>query len=155
MRLVSWNENDKKKMKNHEGLFSSLNLSQTRRGWLFSDSKDGVWHDWSSFLPTDGNFLFWGRKSFFWAYRSGLSLSNQISSHHGWLDSSLLDSRGLFETVRVDTTEKLFRQLHTIKGFNCFVPVGIEVGISQASFSWGCSSFFCWSWLFGGWSNLI
>ena len=74
------------------------------------------------------------------AYRSGLGLSDQISSHHGRLDSSLLDSRWLLETVRVDTAEKFFRQVHTIESFNGFVPVGIEIGIVKVSA--GGSSFF-------------
>jgi hypothetical protein len=67
------------------------------------------------------------------AYRSRLSLGNQISSQHGGLDSTLLDSRRLLETIRVNTTKKLFGNLHTVKGFDCFVPVGIKVGIGQAA----------------------
>lgn len=61
-------------------------------------------------------------------------------SHHGGFDGSLLDSRRFLETIRVNTTEKLFGQIHSIKSFNCFVPVGIEVGIGQASIS-RCFSF--------------
>ena len=74
-------------------------------------------------------------------YSSGLRLSDKIAAHHSRLDSSLLNSRWLFETVRVDTTKKLFGQLHAIEGFNGFIPIGIEVGVGQPTRR-GFSSFF-------------
>jgi hypothetical protein len=67
------------------------------------------------------------------AYRSRLSLGNQISSEHGRLDRSLLNSRRLLETVRVNTTEELFGDLHTVEGLNSFVPVGVKVSVGQAA----------------------
>jgi hypothetical protein len=65
-----------------------------------------------------------------WTYRSGLRLSNQIPSKHSRLDRSLLDSRRLLETVRVDTTKQLFGEFHRIESFDRLIPIGIKVGIS-------------------------
>lgn len=76
-----------------------------------------------------------------------MSLGNQISSQHGGLNSTLLDGRRLLETIRVDTTKKLFGNLHTVKGFDGFVPVGIKVGIGQASDVFALGATLIW-WLF-------
>ena len=66
-------------------------------------------------------------------YSSGLGLGNQISSRNSGSDSTLLNSRGLFKTVRVNTTKKGFGQFHTVEGLNDLVPVGVDVGISQSA----------------------
>jgi hypothetical protein len=62
-------------------------------------------------------------------YSSGLGLCDQISSTDGGSDSTLLNGRRFFETVRVDTTKKFFGQFHSIKGFDNLVPVGTDVSI--------------------------
>ena len=115
-----------------EGLFSSLWFSDTSRVTLFRLER------WCFLVIVIPQWNCCDDK--LCPYRSGLGLSDQISSHHGRLDCSLLDSGGLLETVRVDTTEKLFRQIHTIESFDGFVPVGIEIGIGKLST--GGSSFF-------------
>ena len=50
-----------------------------------------------------------------------------------WRKKYLLDGRRLFETIGIDTTKKFFGELHTIKGFNGFFPVGVNVTIGQAA----------------------
>lgn len=54
-------------------------------------------------------------------------------SHNGRLDSTLLNGRRFFETIRVDATEKFLGQSHSIKCFNGFIPVGLEIGIRQST----------------------
>jgi hypothetical protein len=71
-----------------------------------------------------------------------LSLSNQIISQHCRPDSY---SRRLLETERVNTTEKLFGQVHSIKSFDSLIPVGIKVGIGQSASSFPEAALFpCW-----------
>ena len=68
-----------------------------------------------------------------WTHRSGLGLGNQIPSHHGGLDGTLLNGGWLLETVRVDTTEEFLGKVHAVKGFNGLVPVGLQIGIGQTA----------------------
>mmetsp|Transcript_17574 Transcript_17574/g.36132 ORF Transcript_17574/g.36132 Transcript_17574/m.36132 type:complete len:370 (-) Transcript_17574:53-1162(-) len=64
---------------------------------------------------------------------TGLGLGDQISSRNSGSDGTLLDSGGLFETVRVNTTKERFGQFHTVEGLDDLIPVGRNVGIGQAA----------------------
>ena len=66
-------------------------------------------------------------------YRTRLSLSNQIPSQHGRLNSPLLNSRWFLETICVNTTKQLLGNFHTVEAINCLVPIGINVGIGDAA----------------------
>lgn len=66
-------------------------------------------------------------------YGTGLGLGDQISSRNSGSDGTLLDSGGLFETVRVNTTKERFGQFHTVEGLDDLIPVGRNVGIGQAA----------------------
>lgn len=69
-------------------------------------------------------------------HRSRLGLGNQVTAQDGGFDGSLLDGRGLFETVGVDTTEELLGKLHAIERVDSLVPVGVDVGIGEPA-RWG------------------
>ena len=66
-------------------------------------------------------------------YRTGLGLGDEIAAEDGGLDGTLLDGRGLLETVGVDATEKLLGELHAVEGLDGLVPVGVDVGIGKAA----------------------
>lgn len=51
----------------------------------------------------------------------------QILTLDDWHDSALLNSRWVLETVAIDTTEKLWLQVHGIEGVNGLVIVGLEL----------------------------
>lgn len=120
----------------NEGSDFELGLS-TRRGWLFSDSKDGViFNDRHSpsFFPQYHYDQHKCRLStFFVTHRTRLSLRNQITAQHGGFDSPLLNSRGFLKTVGINTTKQFFRNFHTIESIDSFIPVGVDVGISDAA----------------------
>jgi len=85
----------------------------------------------SSFLRGTSGACFQSYKES--TYRSRLSLSNQVPAKNGGPNGSLLNSRRLFETVSIDTTKEFFGEFHFVKGLNGFIPVRINVGISQAA----------------------
>lgn len=65
-------------------------------------------------------------------YRSGLGLSNQVASKNGRPNSTLLNGRGLFETIGINAAKQFFWEFHAVKGLNGFIPVGVNIGIGQA-----------------------
>ena len=75
-------------------------------------------------------------------YRSRLRLRNEIASHHSRANGALLNSRGFLKTVRVDTTKEFFGKIHSVKGFNGFIPVRIKVRVGQTAGGSFSASFF-------------
>lgn len=69
----------------------------------------------------------------FFTHRTRLSLCNQITAQHGGFDSPLLNSRGFLKTVGINTTKQFFGNFHTIESIDSFIPVGVDVGISDAA----------------------
>lgn len=69
----------------------------------------------------------------FFTHRTRLSLRNQITAQHGGFDSPLLNSRGFLKTVGINTTKQFFGNFHTIESIDSFIPVGVDVGISDAA----------------------
>ena len=99
-------------------------LSDTSRVTLFRLER------WLTKALHSFEFLVLRRKS---TYRSGLGLGNQVASKNGGLDGTLLNGRGLFETIGVNTAEEFFREIHGVKGLNGFIPVRVNIGIGQAA----------------------
>lgn len=65
---------------------------------------------------------------------SGLGLSDDIASLGEREDGTLLDGRGLLETISVDSSQEIFLETHAIEVINDFIPVGLEVINSQLRF---------------------
>ena len=105
-----------------------MTLIQTRK-MVFNKKSSSL----NPFAFTHDRFLstfFFGLKQ---TYGTGLGLGDQIAPRDGRSDSTLLNGRGLLETVRVNTTKKGFGELHTVEGLNNLVPVGVDVGIGQSA----------------------
>jgi len=58
---------------------------------------------------------------------SRLGLSDDVLALGEGEDGSLLDGRGLLETVGIDTSEEILTEVHAIEVVNDFIPVGLEV----------------------------
>jgi hypothetical protein len=58
---------------------------------------------------------------------TGLGLSDNITVLDDWDDSTLLDSGWTLETVGVDTTEKLWLQIHSIEVVDGLIVVGVDL----------------------------
>jgi hypothetical protein len=52
-----------------------------------------------------------------------------------WHDSALLDSRWTLETVGVDTTEKLWLEVHGVEGVDGLIVVGLDLTCEAKSWS--------------------
>jgi hypothetical protein len=58
---------------------------------------------------------------------TGLGLSDNITVLDDWDDGTLLNSGWTLETVGVDTTEKLWLQIHSIEVVNGLIVVGVDL----------------------------
>merc|ERR1711963_46946 len=58
---------------------------------------------------------------------TGLSLSDQVASRGQRKDSTLLNGRGFLKTISVDTTQKVFLEVHVVEIVNHLIPVGIQI----------------------------
>lgn len=74
---------------------------------------------------------------------SGLGLSDDVASLGEREDGTLLDGRGLLETISVDSSQEIFLETHAIEVINDFIPVGLEVINSQLRFCCGHFEFKC------------